>query len=205
MKNYFVFGFPCSGTAWLANFLTWGESFCFHDITHGVESLDEMAATFGRMKCASVGSADTAGLLVLPKLRQRFPDAKVLFVLRDAAEVKIDLATVGFDVSGVDQLGKFLSEAISDPTLDSAVMRYEDIFSSTMMRQVWDFLEIPGKFPWRRFELLRAMQIEDTARTDPTTAEARDLLMNNMATFDRLIANTFPPQRQADGVYSGVA
>jgi hypothetical protein len=205
VSNYFIFGFPCSGTAWLANFLTWGDSFCFHDIAQGVETLEEMEAAFARVNCSHVGTADTTGLLLIPKLRIKFPDAKYLFIVRDVPEVKIALATVGFDPDGVDQLGGYLSKAISDPTLNSATMGYDDILSSTMMKQVWDFLDMPGEFPFRRFELLRAMNIEDTARHDPTTKDASALLQSNISTFNRLIANTFPPVQPQEGSFNGIA
>ena len=151
-----------------------------------------MSEALKRPGHAVSGSADTTGLLILPKLKIFFPEAKFLFILRDAQEVKIDLATVGFDPEGVDQLAEVLTSAIVDTELDSAAMRYEDIYSSAMMHQVWDFLELPGDFPWRRFELLRTLEIESKALLDPHAVEATALLMDGMATFERLLINTFP-------------
>ena len=205
MKNFFIFGLPSSGLAWLANFLTWEDSFCFHEATQGVESVEELKHVFTKTEAGMVGTADTTGLLVLSKLRTVFPDAKYLFIVRDPAEVKISLATVGFDESGVDQLGGYLSSAIGDLTLPSAAMRYEDIFSSSMMRQIWDFLEMPGDFPWRRFELLRSMDIEHEVRNNPTTPQATLLLHDSMAKFDRLLVNTFPQPQVTQDRYSGIA
>jgi hypothetical protein len=205
VRNFFIFGYPRSGTAWLSNFLTWGNSFCFHDISKGVETLDEMEQAFLRVGCEHVGSADNTGLIMLPKLRERFPEAKMLFVLRDPAEVKIDLATVGFDVTGVDQLGEFMTAAVSDSSLNSAVMHYDSLMSATMMKQVWDFLGLTEEFPFRRFELLRAMNIEDSAMHDPMTEDASALLQNNMTTFERLLTNTFPPIQPREGSFNGIA
>ena len=85
MKPFFILSLPRSGTAWLSNFLTWGDCFCYHELSYGCEALDDIEQAFRKTDAPIVGTADTAAVLFHDKLAERFPEAKFLFVIRDKA------------------------------------------------------------------------------------------------------------------------
>lgn len=205
MRTFFILSLPRSGTAWLSNFLTWGETFCFHEVSFGCESLDDIETAFRRPECPVVGSADTAAILFYRALNQRFPGSKFLFVVRDREAVRKSLDASGFDSSGLEIMGRALSNAIRDTDLNGATIPFEGLFNQHGMRQVWEFLELPGPFPWRRFELLREMNVQDTARFRSDTPEAQQKIAMNMHRFSKLMASINPPatagafSRRVDG------
>lgn len=192
MKTFFIMGLPRSGTAWLSNFLTWGESFCFHEVTFGCASMDSIRQAFANVQQPIVGTVDTAAILFYKQLHKQFPESKFLFIVRDKAAVKRSLEEQGFDVDGLDLLGDALGHAIRDEEIDGATVPFESLFNQMGMRQVWDFLEMPGPFPWQRFELLREMNVQDTARFRPDTQEAEDKITMNMEMFGRLMTSLAP-------------
>lgn len=194
MRTFFVLAMPRSGTAWLANFLTWGDAHCFHESSFGCESLGDLEHAFRRTERSVVGSCDTAAIMFYRPLQTRFPESKFLFIVRDKEEVRASLNKAGFETTGVDMMGDMLSEAIRDTNLHSAAVPFHSLFSQCGMREIWDWLEIPGAFPWQRFEMLREMNVQDHARRDPHTPRADLKIQDNMARFSRLMASVYPPK-----------
>lgn len=87
MKYFFVTGRPRSRTAWLANFLTWGDTFCFHDALRLVDDPRQIGQVFARVShAAAVGLADPAILFFQDALRAAYPGAAWIFIDRDCRE-----------------------------------------------------------------------------------------------------------------------
>ena len=59
MSNFFVVGLPRSRTAWLANFLTYEDKFCFHEGINGCSTLKEYKNKLGNNKGDSCIETDT--------------------------------------------------------------------------------------------------------------------------------------------------
>lgn len=187
MKTFFVMGLPRSGTAWLSNFLTWGDSFCLHEATCGCESLQDLEDAFIRTGCSNVGNADTASVILADALDERFPDSRFLFVVRNIDKVKYSLRTKGFDNSFVDSAAVVLSTAIREESLNSMAVSFESLFEQNTARAIWDFLRMPGDFPFRRFELLRGARIDSMNKFNPQTPLAREALRLQVKTFENLV------------------
>ena len=202
MKKFFVLSLPRSGTAWLANFLTWGDSFCYHEISQGCESLDDIESAFKKTDSPIVGSADTAAVVFFDKLVEKFPSAKFLFVVRSKADVAQAMQFNGFDPSGLDMIGNALADAIRREGIDSATIPFNSLFSQHGMREVWGYLGIPNPFPWRRFELLREMNMQDVTRAHSETPYAHAKISMNMHRFGSLVESMYPAPRQGMS-YSG--
>lgn len=198
MRTYFVLGLPRSGLTWLSNFLTWGDSFCYHQLSYGCESLDHFEKAFKRAEVPVVGNAESACSLFYTQMAERFPDSKFLFIVRDYAAVEEALKAHGYDVTGLPDLGKAFSEACRDEKLDSFSTAYDSLFRSTGMREIWDFLELPQPFPWQRFELLREMHIQDVSQYWPNTVDTRTKAGEQWLRFGKLVHSIQPqePEQQ---------
>lgn len=94
MKHFFILSLPRCRTAWLANFLTNGDAFCYHEAMRTVNSLDELAAKLSTVAGpqSTVGDADPSLVPILPQLIEAFPDANYVFIQRPAAEVQASYA-----------------------------------------------------------------------------------------------------------------
>lgn len=88
MNIFFLIGLPRSRTAWLANFLTNGDGFCFHEALRSVTDLSGLR--YKLEHCASpyqsIGDADPALAGMLPEALAQFPEARWVFVRRDVDE-----------------------------------------------------------------------------------------------------------------------
>jgi len=83
MRNFFIVGLPRSRTAWLANLLTFGECFCFHEALAHVQSPQNLPQLFANTDLNIVGDADPSVPLFHVEIAELFPEAKYVFIDRD--------------------------------------------------------------------------------------------------------------------------
>lgn len=91
-RHFFITGRPRSRTAWLANYLTHGDTFCFHDAFRALTSPQQLAELFDRVPTPAVGHADPANLFFLEALMRQWPLAQWVLIDRDPEEVAADAA-----------------------------------------------------------------------------------------------------------------
>lgn len=96
MSPFLVTGYPRSRTAWCANFLTYGPSFCFHDPTVHFK-VEDFPRLFRRMGTEYCGVADSGALLYFDQYMKLFPTARVVLIQRPQMEVIKSMAGLGFD------------------------------------------------------------------------------------------------------------
>jgi hypothetical protein len=75
--SFFILGLPRSRTAWLANFMTYEGTFCYHEGINGCHSVEEYKAKLGYNK----GDSSTGAMLL--DLDKHFPDAKKVIIESD--------------------------------------------------------------------------------------------------------------------------
>lgn len=73
--NFFVVGLPRSRTAWMANFLTYDDHYCYHEAIDGCKNMDEYKEKLGNF----IGDSSTA--LMLMDIEKNFPDAKIVKIV----------------------------------------------------------------------------------------------------------------------------
>lgn len=76
MSNFFVLGLPRSRTAWLANFLTYDDLFCYHEGVNGCKTINEY-----KEKIKGKGDSNTG--IMLFDFENHFPDAKFIIIDSD--------------------------------------------------------------------------------------------------------------------------
>lgn len=160
-QPFFVCALPRSGTAWLSNFLTWGDCFCMHEGLCGCSSFEELQEQFDQARTTHAGCCDTAIAHVLPYLYQYWPKAKYVFIIRNLADIGRSLTRLNFEPHSIIEpmLFPFWWGISNIP--GAMVIDFKDLFSSVTMTRLWDFLEIRDPFPFQRFQMLRDMHIEE--------------------------------------------
>lgn len=95
MRTFFVLSLPRCRTAWLANFLTYGESYCFHEGLIGCRKAADLAEKFASTGKQIVGNADCGNVLFLDELKRVFPESRLVIIDRNLDDVLESL--VGMD------------------------------------------------------------------------------------------------------------
>lgn len=88
-QKVFVTGLPRSRTAWLANWLSWGESICLHDAFQHAPSFEAFCDTLNALPYQVVGHSDPANVFVWRKLQETYPGAKWIVIERDFEAVYV--------------------------------------------------------------------------------------------------------------------
>lgn len=156
MNTFFILSLPRSRTAWLANFLTYEDSFCFHEALSTAGSIRGLRRMFERTGKEIVGNSDCANILLLPRLMEEFPDAKYVIIDRYAGDVAESLESVGLPYDENVQMSKrLLDEAIQN--LDCLIIDY-DYLDEDACRELWNYC-IGTEFDRKRWEMLDGMNI----------------------------------------------
>jgi hypothetical protein len=94
MNHFFICSLPRSRTAWLANFLTYGPSFCFHEPMNKY-ALKEYPGLLAKTGKRHAGVSDSINTLVIEELVDMFPQAKIVVIQRPIEEVAKSLEALG--------------------------------------------------------------------------------------------------------------
>ncbi len=128
--NYFIAALPRSRTAWLAEFMTHGESYCFHEAMANCSTHAEVMNKLSGYK--HVGNSDS-GLMFFP-IKKYYPDSPVLIVERDLDEICDSLEKIGLFN---DNAYRFLVEC--KRLLDKMDGRRVD-FHAMNYKEIWEYL-----------------------------------------------------------------
>lgn len=153
---YQILGWPRSRTAWLANYLTYNDSMCFHEGTAMLEQKRIRTVNEYRKLFASflehykhVGDANTFSLL---KQKYVLPEARIVVIERNIEDVEKAIADLGFYAK--------IPEVIEYPYNDCLHIKYEDI--DKRLGDIWEFC-LPGvKRNMPRELLLRRLNVQVT-------------------------------------------
>jgi hypothetical protein len=162
MSKFIGFATPRSGTAWLSNFLTYGEhSFCRHEALFGCESFTDFEGSIERLKTTVKGSIETAAPFLAQNMYNKFRKThKFFIVVRHAAEVDVSLTRLKLDTTMLRDTYDGL-EMLVEHCPGIPVLGYETLFQYDTLSSLWDYLEIPAPFPFQRLEMLREILVED--------------------------------------------
>ena len=163
MTPYFIASLPRSRTAWLANFLTYGPSFCFHEPMNQV-SLAQYPWLLGSVGTEFAGSSDSVNTLVMEQLIDMFPDAKIVVIKRDIGRVKESLKNMGLPFTGtwLEKMDTALNRVID--VYRPLVIPYADFDAA----KIWTYLFPKVPLNGRRLEQLETMWINVPSQTSIT-------------------------------------
>jgi hypothetical protein len=154
MTPFFICSLPRSRTAWLANFLTYGPSYCFHEPMHQVP-LAQYPWLLGSVGTEFAGSSDSVNTLVMEQLIDMFPIAKIVVIKRDIGRVKESLDKIGLPSTGgwLEKMDEALNRLIH--VYRPLVIPYVDFDAA----KIWFYLFPKVPLNRRRLEMLDSMRI----------------------------------------------
>jgi hypothetical protein len=156
---YFIVSLPRCGTAWLANFLTWGDSFCYHEGVYEHDDFDEYCGMLENHTAEYVGDCDTGLTLLLPWLYRTYPNAKYVFIQRDIEDIKKSLIKAGFSTYILSECLRRVEWGLR--VMNPLVVQFDDLFTDT--KKIWDYIGLTD-FPEERHAMLRDMKMDDSAK-----------------------------------------
>lgn len=158
---FIILGLPRSRTAWLANFLTFGEISCGHEMMsqfsiHGL--FDELTGSNLRY----CGDADTAASMFLPDILRYMPDIPIVVVRRETKDVLTGLRKMGMSITE-HQLRPMMDGLCEAVKLENTLaVKFEDLDSESTLRAVQSHCAPGEPFDRQRASMLRDLNIQIT-------------------------------------------
>lgn len=156
--NFFIIGLPRSRTAWLANFLTYGQ-LCYHEGLNGCNSLKEYREKLGE------NNGDSSTGLMLLDMNKEFPDSPKVIIESDPQRA-VEWAQHSFGYSDPSHV-LLLQERMD--YIEGLRVKYEDI--DDRLEEIWGHL-IGTSFDPERAEMLKQLniQVSDVHNVDEEAA-----------------------------------
>lgn len=155
MKTFFVLALPRSMTAWMADFLSYDRSFCFHEALSQYLPA-ELPKFFQSIDSEYVGISDTLGAAFIEDLLKFFPGSKVVLIRRPVTEVIYSLRQFG--IQEADNFMYFLDEKLNQIEREYAPLVAD--FHALDPRGIWEYL-FPGvPLDERRMNQLREFNVQ---------------------------------------------
>lgn len=96
--TFFITGLPRSRTAWLANWLSTGDVFCYHDIAaRMISDIEQLPQVFERSPYKHTGVSDPSLGFFMARIVDMVP--RILIVDRDLDEVQADCTRIGLPMA----------------------------------------------------------------------------------------------------------
>lgn len=177
-RNYFLTGLPRSRTAWLANFMTFGNSFCHHDGLLSGYSAGGLRKLFSETEDAEfVGDSDSGLVSIAGAIERDIPGSPWVLVERPIEDALGSYQAYfpehphpsipqiePSQVSRVFDLCQKWCEELKDrvPSDRLMIVRFEDLDRVETMQRIWSWCLRGAGAPYfshRRFEMLHAMRV----------------------------------------------
>jgi hypothetical protein len=157
INNYFITGFPRSRTSWLANFFTYKDSYCYHELSRQGRNVYDLVAKMSTRKESYVGTSDCGFSFYYEDILKLLPNSKIVIIERDIEDVKDSLSEF---VGGwndklndiIDITNKKLSELSSK--YDCKFVNYISLEDKYIIRGLWEYLIPEIEWDEERFNQL---------------------------------------------------
>ena len=161
-NNFFITGLPRSRTAWLANFLTYRESFCYHEAIRDVNSLDDLKKLLSNPKYKYMGSSDSSLPLFAEKVMNMFPDSKLVVVERDIVKVKKSLNKLFSEHDEIHNMLKMNMNALGKlkSKYSHLLIQYESLDDVNVCKELWEYCLPDIEFNYERWRMLDLFKID---------------------------------------------
>jgi hypothetical protein len=177
VKTFFILSLPRSRTAWLANFLTYENSFCFHEGLLQVNSPDGLKALFESTDKKIVGNSDCGNIFFLEEIKELYPEAVFIHIKRDVHHVIESLKNMDDDFKDFQSV-YMADNLLSDISRSDCHAYFYDELDEHACREIWNVC-IGTPFDRKRWEMLDGI--------DMTVIEEKK--MNQILQFKQNVLN----------------
>jgi len=163
MNRFFITGLPRSRTAWLSNFFTYKDSYCFHELINYGSNYMELHHVMANRAESYIGTADCGVPFYFDDIVQLSELWRLAIVERDPIDVFNSL-TAFFGTLN-DEQKKFFDMSLEKLEIlknryDPHIIKYEDLDNITEIEHLWYHL-IPGlHFDPDRYTMINRMNIQ---------------------------------------------
>lgn len=157
--DFLIFCPPRSRSAWLANFLTYGNSYCYHEALATVTRLEELKNMKKNGK--TIGDSDSGLFFFAEKVLKTAPDAKIVLIKREKDDIKKALMKL-FDPSLSEHIAKACGSAGNwlEKVLGVLVVKYDDLNKESTCRKIWEFCVPHEMFDSERWKMLSNFNVQ---------------------------------------------
>lgn len=133
-RPFVILALPRSRTAWLSEFLSYGGMTCAHDLAPECASISE----FMTRLAAYDGTVETGAVVGWRLIRRYIPQAQIIVVKRQVAEVKASLRAVGLTpIPGeIEARGRLLDECAA--ALGVLSFTYDQLDDPEICRRIFE-------------------------------------------------------------------
>lgn len=160
-NTFFIAGYPRSMTAWLANFLTTGQSHCFHDVFTMCHPKTAYAGDLlASIPLEYVGASGSDLPFFISQIEASFPNARHVLIERNPADVKKSLeALYDADMSAFMDIAA-VKIAKYAARFNPLLVRFADISTLEGIGKIWSHCLPNKRFDHDRWQMLRHFNIQ---------------------------------------------
>ena len=158
-KPFFITGLPRTRTAWMSQFFTTNESYCYHEALRKAVTTSKVADTMLCREEYYVGNSDSSLPFYIDDMMEYFPDAPILIIERDVFEVDQSLRNL-FGGNHDEILLKTMRQLdrIKDEYYTVSV-NFEELDDPAVVEDVWKYLIPAIPFDKGHFERFNELNI----------------------------------------------
>lgn len=156
-SRLFILALPRSRTAWLSNWLSFGDTMLLHEPLSDTPTLEILEDKLKALGTKQAGIADTAASFLVERLTDKYPKAKFIVVQRDPQEVARSLRMLGMDGASTAMLQGVLDDAkahLVASGVDYKEVSYHDLDKLDCLENLWVWATGTPHNPHRTNQLL---------------------------------------------------
>ena len=180
MNTFFITGFPRCRSAWLANFLTYEDSFCFHEAIKQCSKITDLKDLFLSTGKQYVGNSDSAIPFFAKQVKELFPQTKWVIIERDEQDVIKSLNRV---LPGEKQNALNIGKphlAWVKKTCNPLMINFAELSTQRECKRIWEYCLPNIPFDAMRWEMLDKLRIELILNESTLTVEPYSNLFRTM-------------------------
>lgn len=158
----------------MANLLTWGPSFCFHEAIPRCVRIDDLQNMFDSTGCQYVGDADPAAGLFALEINRSFPKSRFVFINRPEEEcVESEFRAMiedgspqflGTTKTSIQKLVHQAAKGLDDlyrslPVERKIFTSFAELGREDTIKWIWKFCLPHVEFPLLRYKMLDGLRV----------------------------------------------
>lgn len=177
-KNFLVTGLPRSRTAWMAAFLSTGNSICFHEPLKKLSDISELPEALRSVNHSYVGASDSGAGYFLPWIMKNSP-MPILIIDRDERDVTESMQSIGYQMgNAIELLSDRLHAAKCHP--DVMWVTFDSLDNNRIMQKIWWHLMPGSAFDEERYEVFKDLKIVADIEKIEKFAESHIIRQRNL-------------------------
>ena|SRR5579885_3211733 len=168
MNAFFIAGQPRSRTAWLANFFTSQDSYCFHEAIKPCATPRQMRELFAAVQKSMgvrfVGNSDSGIAFVMDDVIAEFPEARLAVIERNLDDVLRSFKKTFPQLSDEDATMVVEKTQLALDRMKEKyhplVIGFEDLAGESAVRRLWSHCLQDTAFNRERWKMLDGFKVE---------------------------------------------